>query len=58
MSFVYFQTFNTLGRVAMLELVFLLLRRVPETGVVNWGYIEVLGYPLDPRRKSINGSAR
>ena len=42
-------------RTLVLERVPLLLRRVPEPGIVHGGNVEVLSDPLDPGRETVDG---
>jgi hypothetical protein len=55
MSFVDLEPLDTLGRMAMLELIRLLFGRVPESSVVNGGDVEILSDPLDPGWQPVDG---
>lgn len=57
MSFVDLESLDTFGRMAMLELIRLLFRRVPESSVVNGGDVEILSDPLNPGWQPVDGGA-
>ena len=47
-----------LGRARVLKLVQVCSRRVPESRVVDWGHVEILGDAPNPGRQSFNSLAR
>jgi hypothetical protein len=54
MSLINLESFYSLLRVAVFELVCLVLWRVPESRVVDWRNVEILSDALNPNRQSIN----
>jgi hypothetical protein len=56
MSFVDLEPFDTISRMAMLELIRLLFRRVPESSVVDGRDVEILSDTLDPGWEPVDGS--
>lgn len=52
--FVDLQSIDRIGRMVMFELVNLFLWRVPEAGVIDRGYVEILRNARDPSRQSVD----
>lgn len=57
MSFIYPKTFHWIGGVRVLKLVHLFLWRVPEPGIVDRRYVEILRHTSYPSRQPVDALA-
>lgn len=58
MRFIDLESAHTIRRVAILELILLLLGRVPKSSVVNRGDVEILSDPCKPSGDAIDRHSR